>query len=239
MSVRKATNVCIIKIKRVILQRKTTQRVKTQNIMKIRNLLTIFFLAAGMLTVGAQTPSKQNAHKSAHAKLLANAKSGMDKSVIKDFVKQEVIKREAAATSQDKIGSETGIMLNDLLTEAHKHIGKKYRSGSKGPNAFDCSGFAGYVYRQFGYTLGASSRDQYTQGESVDAKDLRKGDLVFFTGRNSRSGSVGHVGIVVTADNEKGTFTFIHASTSKGVRIDSNTGYYEHRYIGAKRIINN
>lgn len=190
------------------------------------------------MTSGAQTPSKQAAHKSAHARLLANAKSGMDKSVIKDFVKEDILKRETVAASTQKLNKETGLMLNDLLKEAHKHIGKRYKSGSKGPNAFDCSGFAGYVYRQFGYTLGASSRDQYTQGESVDTKNLRKGDLVFFTGRNSKSGSVGHVGIVVTADNEKGTFTFIHASTSQGVRIDNNTGYYAHRYVGAKRIIN-
>ncbi|MDE6444052.1 MAG: C40 family peptidase, partial [Muribaculaceae bacterium] len=175
------------------------------------------------------------AHQKAHASLLANAKSGLDKSVIKDFVKQDVIKRENAATSKN---NETNTMINDLLKEANKHIGKRYRSGSKGPDAFDCSGFAGYVYKQFGYTLGASSRDQYLQGEKVEKGNLKKGDLVFFTGRNSRSETIGHVGIVVTADNEKGTFSFIHASTSQGIRIDTNTGYYAHRYVGAKRIIN-
>ena len=204
--------------------------------MKIKTLLTILFLAGGIYTSTAQT-AKLTAHNKAHASLLANSKSRLDKSVIKDFIKQDVEKREVTAKAAN-LNNETNTMLNDLLTEAKKHIGKGYRSGSKGPNAFDCSGFAGYVYRQFGYTLGASSRDQYTQGETVEKNSLRKGDLVFFTGRNSRSNIVGHVGIVVTADNEKGTFTFIHASTSQGVRIDSNTGYYAHRYVGAKRIIN-
>ena len=70
----------------------------------------------------------------------------------------------------------------------------------------------------------------------MDIKNLRKGDLVFFTGRNRKKG-VGHVGIVTEADNEKGTFKFIHASTSQGIKIDSNTGYYEGRYLGARRII--
>ena len=203
--------------------------------MKIRNLLTILLISAGVMTSGAENKTIKTAHQKAHASLLANAKSGLDKSVIKDFVKQDVIKRENAATSKN---NETNTMINDLLKEANKHIGKRYRSGSKGPDAFDCSGFAGYVYKQFGYTLGASSRDQYLQGEKVEKGNLKKGDLVFFTGRNSRSETIGHVGIVVTADNEKGTFSFIHASTSQGIRIDTNTGYYAHRYVGAKRIIN-
>ncbi len=79
-------------------------------------------------------------------------------------------------------------------------------------------------------------RPSTLRGEAISTKELREGDLVFFTGRNRRRG-VGHVGIVVSADNEKGTFTFIHASTSRGIRIDTNSGYYSSRYIGARRII--
>ena len=205
--------------------------------MKIQRLIVILALSVGFLNVYAQTKSSHNIHQKAHAQLLAKAKSGMDKSVIKDFVKQDVLKRETSVERKNVASDEVNVMVADLLKEAKKHIGKRYRSGSKGPDAFDCSGFAGYVYRQFGYSLGASSRDQYLQGEKIDKKSLRKGDLVFFTGRNSRSNTVGHVGIVVSADNENGTFTFIHASTSQGVRIDTNTGYYAHRYVGAKRII--
>ena len=70
---------------------------------------------------------------------------------------------------------------------------------------------------------------------SVDRKHLRKGDLVFFTSRSSGS-NVGHVGIVVSADNATGSFKFIHASI-KGVRINECEGYYEKRYVGARRII--
>ncbi|MDE5888350.1 MAG: C40 family peptidase [Muribaculaceae bacterium] len=205
--------------------------------MKIQRLVVILALSVGFLNVYAQTKSSNNIHQKAHAQLLAKAKSGMDKSVIKDFVKQDVLKRETSVERKNVASDEVNVMVADLLKEAKKHIGKRYRSGSKGPDAFDCSGFAGYVYRQFGYSLGASSRDQYLQGEKIDKNSLRKGDLVFFTGRNSRSNTVGHVGIVVSADNENGTFTFIHASTSQGVRIDTNTGYYAHRYVGAKRII--
>ena len=78
------------------------------------------------------------------------------------------------------LSPESQTMINDLLAEANKHIGKPYRHGMKGPNAFDCSGFTSYVYKQFGYSISPASRIQYTDGVKVDRKHLRKGDLVFF-----------------------------------------------------------
>ena len=101
------------------------------------------------------------------------------KNVIQDFIKNDIGRREDAVANPDKLSSESAAMINDLLSEAKNHLGKRYRSGAKGPNAFDCSGFSSYVYRQFGYSLGASSRDQFNQGEPVDKNKLRAGDLVF------------------------------------------------------------
>ena len=69
----------------------------------------------------------------------------------------------------------------------------------------------------------------------MERNDLRKGDLVFFTSRRSGK-NVGHVGIVVSADNESGDFKFIHASV-KGVKVSDFEGYYLGRYVGARRII--
>lgn len=206
--------------------------------MRLKYLISILLSGAGITSMAAQTASTHDAHQAAHKQLLANAKSGLDKSVIKDIIKQDIERREAMF-EVNHMTEATSTLLADLITEARSHMGKRYRSGGKGPNAFDCSGFSSYVFRQFGYFLGASSRDQYNQGEKVDVKDLRIGDLVFFTGRNRRSGRVGHVGIVVSADNEKGSFKFIHASTSQGIKIDSNTGYYDGRYLGARRVIDN
>lgn len=175
-------------------------------------------------------------HQMAHKMQLANAKMRMDKSVLKDFVKTDVDRREAEALGEKALSAESSAMLGDLLKEARKHLGKRYRSGAKGPSAFDCSGFSSYVYRQFGFELSSSSRAQFLQGEEVGRDELREGDLVFFTGRNRRGG-VGHVGIVVSADNEKGTFRFIHASTSGGIKIDGCDGYYAPRFLGARRVI--
>lgn len=176
-----------------------------------------------------------SAHQRAHQQQLANVKSSkMDRSVVNDLVKEDVAKRESEIVGT--LSSQNQKIVNDLLAEANKHIGKPYRHGMKGPNAFDCSGFTSYVYKQFGYSISPASRVQYTDGVAVDRKQLRKGDLVFFTSRSSGN-NVGHVGIVINADNETGKFSFIHASI-KGVRINECEGYYENRYVGARRIIN-
>lgn len=212
--------------------------------MKRRIIITVFASVISCLGAMAQVPMKTSPvggktlqiHQMAHKQQLANAKMRMDKSVLKDFVKNDVDRREAEAIGIKTLSAESAEMIGDLLKEARKHMGKRYRSGAKGPSAFDCSGFSSYVYRQFGYELSSSSRDQFQEGEKVELRELREGDLVFFTGRN-RKGGVGHVGIVVSADNEKGTFKFIHASTTGGIKIDGSDGYYAPRYLGARRVI--
>lgn len=173
-------------------------------------------------------------HKNAHHKeQLATNKSRLDASVIKNQIQQEILSRE---TQESGLSNETANLIDDILKEAQTHLGKRYVFGSKGPNTFDCSGFAGYVFKQFGYKMGDDSRAQYKQGKNIERKDLRKGDLVFFTSRSSGK-NVGHVGIVWEVDNESGEFKFIHASTRSGVKISNFEGYYVTRYIGAKRII--
>ncbi len=204
------------------------------------NLLTIILLMSACV-FGASAQSQvdwKNAHKLAHQRQLANVKLGMDKNTISEFMKKAVEVREAKAEAVAAPSAEASQLVADLLKEARTHMGKRYRAGSKGPNAFDCSGFSSYVYRQFGYELSPSSKTQFGQGEKVEKGDLRPGDLVFFTGRSSRSGSVGHVGIVVKADNETGNFSFIHASSSQGITISTNDAYYGRRYLGARRVIN-
>lgn len=123
-----------------------------------------------------------------------------------------------------------------IMDEAFSHLGALYRSGAKGPHAFDCSGFTGYVFKQFGHIIGASSRDQYAKNARIKRSEMRRGDLVFFTG--SRAGhTVGHVGIVVDVDRETDTFTFIHASTQYGVIVSrSDEDYYARRYVGVCRV---
>lgn len=118
-------------------------------------------------------------------------------------------------------------------------VGTRYRLGAAGPKQFDCSGFVGYVFRNFGFDLSRDSRSQYLQGEKVEANQLKPGDLLFFSSRSSGKGRVGHVAMVVDV-NEDGSCRFIHASSSKKGVVYQNfpdNGYYSRNYIGAKRII--
>lgn len=127
-------------------------------------------------------------------------------------------------------------MVDNLMNEAYKHLGARYRLGSKGPNAFDCSGFTSYVYRQNNMNIGNSSRDQYARNIPVKRSEMQPGDLVFFTSPRSGRG-VGHVGIVIDYDPVTQVFTFIHASTKDGVKVSKSTdGYYSRRFVGVRRV---
>jgi uncharacterized protein with LGFP repeats len=78
-----------------------------------------------------------------------------------------------------------------VLSEAARHAGKPYRWGATGPDAFDCSGFTGYVYGRLGVPLPRSSSDQYAALPKVAQADKQLGDLVF----TYDAGGIYHVGI--------------------------------------------
>ena len=153
----------------------------------------------------------------------------------------------AVAPSSDGIRTSTGIkplpeppreLVDQLLDYARTFIGVPYRLGASGPELFDCSGFTSYVFREFGYNLPHNSVLQFRDSQPVESfSDLRKGDLVFFGARNNIR-SIGHVGIVVDVDLDRGMFRFIHASTSNGVEIQRSTSpYFMMRYMGAGRVL--
>lgn len=114
----------------------------------------------------------------------------------------------------------------DLLEE---QVGKKYVWGATGPNSFDCSGLTQYIYKEaLGKNIPRVSYEQSEYGKAVDKKDLQVGDLVFFD--TMGKGRVSHVGMYI-GNNE-----FIHASNPRdGVKKSTLTGYYEKKYICARR----
>lgn len=72
-----------------------------------------------------------------------------------------------------------------IVAEAMKHLGKAYRSGAKGPNAFDCSGFAYYCVKQAsgGSILlsgGSTTQWRTAPGQRIHSlSELQPGDLIF------------------------------------------------------------
>lgn len=148
-------------------------------------------------------------------------------------------KTEVATTLGDSTKSSFSFFswenVNHMVCYAQDFIGIPYKYGSMSLKAFDCSGFTSYVFKQFGYLIPRSAREQANLGNKVDICDARKGDLVFFKGRSTASTMVGHVGIVISEIGDK--LTFIHASVHKGITIDTiDLKYYKDRLLYVKRV---
>ena len=70
-------------------------------------------------------------------------------------------------------------------------VGKPYRWGAAGPDAFDCSGLVQQAWAAAGVTLPRVAKDQYAATTRISFADLQPGDLVFF------EKGIGHVGIYI------------------------------------------
>ncbi|MDR0833055.1 MAG: C40 family peptidase [Candidatus Symbiothrix sp.] len=128
-------------------------------------------------------------------------------------------------------------LVQNILNYSAEYLGTPYHYGASGPKSFDCSGFTSFVFRNFGYKLSHGCKRQITEGQRVDIKEMKPGDLIFFTSRRSGKGKAGHVGIVVENYGD-GNVRFIHASTARGVRYDELiSGYYAKRYITGLRVL--
>ena len=114
-----------------------------------------------------------------------------------------------------------------IASQARCTRGTAYRSGGSSPGGFDCSGFVQYLYGQAGIALPRTAEAQFSIGQSLRARDLAAGDLVFFRTDGRR---VSHVGIAT------GDGGFIHAPNSRShVRVDRlDAAYWAERFAGAQ-----
>jgi murein DD-endopeptidase len=112
---------------------------------------------------------------------------------------------------------------------ARTQVGKPYSWGATGPERFDCSGLAMYVYRQLGIALPRVSLEQAGTGVHIERSDLKPGDLVFFSLRRAFD----HVGIFL------GNNRFVHAPRRhEPVRVDNlDDAWWNRAYRGARRVL--
>ena len=116
-----------------------------------------------------------------------------------------------------------------VIATAKKYIGTPYKFGGTTPKAFDCSGYLQYVFQENGMMLPRTADEQFKLGRNAKTAELEAGDLVFF---ETYEKGASHCGIYL------GGGKFIHASTSKGVRIDELSGdYWNTHYYGGKHIV--
>lgn len=122
---------------------------------------------------------------------------------------------------------------SSIVAIAKQFLGCPYVYGASGPNAFDCSGFTSYVYRQVGISIPHGATSQYRGGTPVSRENVQPGDLVFIADPAYCAGyPISHVGIYI------GNGQFIHASSNRGEGVTiSNifSGHYGTYYAGARR----
>jgi cell wall-associated NlpC family hydrolase len=141
--------------------------------------------------------------------------------------KDEKKKKKKSHDKQKSSGS-----AQEVVKEAQKYKGAKYKMGGASPKGFDCSGFTWYVYQKAtGMDIGRTVKDQWDQGHSVSKGSLNPGDVVFF--KNTFDHGLSHCGISLGGNK------FIHAENEDtGVVIsDLDSDYYTDHYAGARRLV--
>jgi murein DD-endopeptidase len=107
-------------------------------------------------------------------------------------------------------------------------VGRPYKFKGDSPAGFDCSGLVRYSYLAAGMDVPHGTRALMEGSRPISTRDLRKGDLLFFTELGKK---YSHVGIYA------GGGRFVHApSTGKHVRLDNLQDlYWKKHFLGARR----
>ena len=106
-------------------------------------------------------------------------------------------------------------------------LGRPYKNGAKGPDAFDCSGFVHYVYKRFEINVPNNTEELGRTGFQVPRENILAADLVIFHIKRGY-----HIGIMMN-ENE-----FVHASSSKGVAIGNlNSSYWRTNLSHFRRVL--
>ena len=152
----------------------------------------------------------------------------------KGWITSDYVKLSSPQNTSVSVSRSSSRKSAQLVQTAKTLLGKKYVWGATGPNTFDCSGFTQYVFKQMGYKIPRTSREQGKFGVYVKRSDLQVGDLVFFDTSGKYNKVISHCGIYI------GGGQFIHASSSKTkmqVTISPLSGYYSQKYVTARRVL--
>ena len=135
----------------------------------------------------------------------------------------------------DKKTSKQDKLRSDIVAFAKEHLGANYKYAGRNPKGFDCSGFTHFVMKNFDISVSPQSSSQAVEGARKAIKDVKPGDLVYFT--RTKGGRIFHVALVTSNTNEG--VKVIHSTTSKGVRIDNihKSSYWSTKIAGARDVV--
>ena len=95
---------------------------------------------------------------------------------------------KALAQASVRLGVDIELRDNHkLYIHASEWIGTPYRAGGDSKRGTDCSGLVSQLYKKVYHTrLSRSTDGQLKESSKISRRNLREGDLVFFTSRASR-----------------------------------------------------
>ncbi|MFK8038046.1 MAG: C40 family peptidase [Crocinitomicaceae bacterium] len=142
--------------------------------------------------------------------------------------------------NSNSYSAETDSLYRDsLIIYAQTLKGIPYHYGGASKKGFDCSGFVYYVFKNFNQSVPRTSASYSNFGKKISLDKAKPGDIIVFTGTNSKVRKPGHLGIILK--NNNGVVDFIHSSSSKknyGVTITRYNGSgYEKRYLSVVKVI--
>ncbi|MDF2457268.1 MAG: CapA family protein [Cytophagaceae bacterium] len=143
----------------------------------------------------------------------------------------------AASGSLFKISDpEDSLSVMDRVIQYGKSfVGKPYCY--KGPSAWkmDCSGYLSHLYSTHNISIPHSAAQIARNVIKIDFADVKKGDFLFFKGRDLNRSTVGHISMVIEVSN--GFVTMMH-SCQRGILIEryDKLDYYKRRFLFAGRL---
>lgn len=139
--------------------------------------------------------------------------------VVKQSVDKVVLKGTGTVTAT-KGSTFDFVSGSDVVDYARKFVGNPYRyGGSSLTNGTDCSGFVYSVYKHFGISLPRVG--QINVGKPVSLQNVRKGDILFYSGH-----------VAIYAGNGKA----VHA-VNEGLGIRVTSMYYTGGIYAVRRIV--
>jgi len=150
-----------------------------------------------------------------------------------------ITKSEEAVVAKDSLQPvqiNGNVPIDSIVAFAETLIGTPYKYASTNPaEGFDCSGFITYVFNHFNLQVPRSSIDFTNVGTGILLANATRGDLILFTGTDSSTTVVGHMGIIVS--NKNSAVEFIHSTSGKafGVVITPLNDYYRKRFVKVVR----
>lgn|GEM_PF-1769999 len=153
----------------------------------------------------------------------ANTNAGTNQSKPAPWVDEAWAKLDVKLTPRDN---------KMLYDELRSWLGTPYLYGGQTRNVgCDCSGLVVEVYKQVFHTQLERNTAKILENncKTIDVKELKEGDLVFFITNNA--GRISHVGIYLK-DNK-----FVHSSSTRGVVVDDmRQPYYSTHFYTAARV---